>query len=598
MPEHELHELLTLKITIAMLYYQFNGYEGFKEIFGIQEHGNGVKSRRNKILLALLTSREFVNAVRTTTWNKGQRTVRAFMERFYALKSMADMRQLVLDAMHTEVYPLGNQDGYTTDCYLLYDKEQRGCLYRLKSMQYEVMDGGLCFDGDFKAVRYRNRENDKIYKMKAGKFMRRLIDENPFGAILPEQVKVWMCEDFTERWIAYARGKCTGFHLHVGGELEDFETIYDDDNYAGSFGSCMAGEGQYEFYYNAVSARAAWLTNGDEQVVARCVIFTEVRDADGNRYRLAERQYSSEGDNALKRMLVDKLIEAGEIDGYKQVGVDCHNSRAYVSNSGEDWSDKHFHIHCSLSEGDTLSYQDSFKYYDYENDTAYNWRSDAGSGCEDLATTNSEFERANNHDGEVYSDHYDGWIDRNDATYASHRDDYFYDTECHYCENTGTWEYEDDCVEMGNGDYAYYGRYCNGYDGVYRCPECEEYYLKEDNCYSEITGEDYCCETCRHEAEQRYMERYADRDGYLYDDVEGEWFDPRKEKAVRVLLWDYNTRRRINGVTREQVRKDGCDLYGSNWYYSHMHLHEGEYIPAERYEKMLPADVQEILEAA
>ncbi len=212
-----------------MLYYQFNGYEGFKEIFGIQEHGNGVKSRRNKILLALLTSREFVNAVRTTAWNKGQRTVRAFMERFYTLKSMADMRQLVLDAMHTEVYPLGNYDGYTTDCYLLYDKEQRGCLYRLKSMQYEVMDGGLCFDGDFKAVRYRNRENDKIYKMKAGKFMRRLIDENPFGAILPEQVKVWMCEDFTERWIAYARGKCTGFHLHVGGELEDFETIYDDD---------------------------------------------------------------------------------------------------------------------------------------------------------------------------------------------------------------------------------------------------------------------------------------------------------------------------------------------------------------------------------
>ena len=61
-----------------MLYYQFNGYEGFKEIFGMQEHGNGVKSRRNKILLALLTSREFIHAVRTTAWNKGERTVRAF----------------------------------------------------------------------------------------------------------------------------------------------------------------------------------------------------------------------------------------------------------------------------------------------------------------------------------------------------------------------------------------------------------------------------------------------------------------------------------------------------------------------------------------
>lgn len=582
-----------------MLYYQFNGYEGFKEIFGIQEHGNGVKSRRNKILLALLTSREFIHAVRTTSWNYDQRTVRAFMERFYALKSMADMRQLVLDAMYTERFPLGDCDGYTTDCYLLYDKEHGRNLYLFQSLRYEVMDGGICFDGDFKAVRYMQRENGKIYKMKAGKFMRRLIDENPFGAILPEQVKVWMCEDFTERWIAYARGKCTGFHLHVGDGIEDFETIYDSDNYDGNFGSCMAGEGQYEFYYNAVSARAAWMTNGNDHIVARCVIFTDVRDTDGNQYRLAERQYSSEGDNALKRMLVDKLIEAGEIDGYKQVGVDCHNSRAYVSNSGEDWSDKHFHIHCSLSEGDTLSYQDSFKFYDYEGETAYNCVDDAGRYCEDLATTYSTFKRENDHDGEVYSEYHDEWIDEDDATYAEHREAYFYDTECFYCENTDSYEYEDDCVRLGKGGYAYNGRDCKGYDDVYWCPECGEYFLVDDGCYySEITEEAYCCEECRHEAEQRYMERYADKEGYLYDDVEGEWFDPRSEKAVRVLLWNYDEKRRINGVTRERVRQASCDLYGSNWYFSHTHLHEGEYIPTERYEQMLPADVQQVLKTA
>ena len=35
-----------------MLYYNFNNAEGFTERFGIVHHGNGEKSRKNKILLA------------------------------------------------------------------------------------------------------------------------------------------------------------------------------------------------------------------------------------------------------------------------------------------------------------------------------------------------------------------------------------------------------------------------------------------------------------------------------------------------------------------------------------------------------------------
>ena len=34
-----------------MLYYKFKNYEEFQEIFGMTSHGNGVKSRKNKILL-------------------------------------------------------------------------------------------------------------------------------------------------------------------------------------------------------------------------------------------------------------------------------------------------------------------------------------------------------------------------------------------------------------------------------------------------------------------------------------------------------------------------------------------------------------------
>lgn len=32
----------------------FSNAQEFQELFGVQEHGNGVKSRRNRILLALL----------------------------------------------------------------------------------------------------------------------------------------------------------------------------------------------------------------------------------------------------------------------------------------------------------------------------------------------------------------------------------------------------------------------------------------------------------------------------------------------------------------------------------------------------------------
>ena len=39
-----------------MLYFDFQDYQGFKERFGMQEHGNDTKSRKNKILLAYVKS--------------------------------------------------------------------------------------------------------------------------------------------------------------------------------------------------------------------------------------------------------------------------------------------------------------------------------------------------------------------------------------------------------------------------------------------------------------------------------------------------------------------------------------------------------------
>ena len=44
-----------------MLYYNFSNFEEFKERFGIQEHANGEKSRKNKILLAFIKNKELLH---------------------------------------------------------------------------------------------------------------------------------------------------------------------------------------------------------------------------------------------------------------------------------------------------------------------------------------------------------------------------------------------------------------------------------------------------------------------------------------------------------------------------------------------------------
>lgn len=88
---------------------------------------------------------------------------------------------------------------------------------------------------------------------------------------------------------------------------------------------------------------------------------------------MLERQYSSNEDNTLKRLLIDKLIQGKYIDGYKTVGASCSDADAFVDIDGNSLRDRKFEIKCRLSEEDTLSYQDSFKWYDYDKDKAYNY---------------------------------------------------------------------------------------------------------------------------------------------------------------------------------------------------------------------------------
>lgn len=44
-----------------MLFYKFRNFEEFNELFGIQHHGNGEKSRKNKILLSYIKDRKLLH---------------------------------------------------------------------------------------------------------------------------------------------------------------------------------------------------------------------------------------------------------------------------------------------------------------------------------------------------------------------------------------------------------------------------------------------------------------------------------------------------------------------------------------------------------
>jgi hypothetical protein len=427
------------------------------------------------------------------------------------------------------------------------------------------LDGfkGICADGDSKAVRYENVEREKVFKMKAGKFITRCIEECRITRdYMPEQLKRWIGEEFAREWQVFAEQRCTDrYTLHVD---DNFEDIYDSGRCYGDFGSCMTDKDQHTFYRDAIEAKAAYITDEYGWIVARCIVYTDVIDENGNHYRLAERQYSMGQDNVLKQILVDKLIKAGEIDGYKRVGVDCHDNKNFVRNDGSSMRDLVLHIACCLEAGNTLSYQDSFIYYNHDEQISYNDSSKSYS--DELNTTDSQFGGGGNwsdyygeyipEEESVYDDYYEDWMWNNqqsDAIYrgerivindgrasmsddwywSNHEDAYLYDDDCCYVDSVGdsrllgdcildiddNWQLKEDCEYSDyHGEYipekrAVWSDAANSWLDAEKdslCPVCGEWYPGDtEDFYSEITGECYCSEKCMEEDEAKFRREHA-----------------------------------------------------------------------------------------
>ena len=463
-----------------MIYIKsFSNYEGFKEVFGFIEHGNGVKSRKNKILLGVLKDRKFIHSCLEDEDDA----------KILSITSMAELKNYLRDYVYRHT-----NAPYRLSFNLPSIREVETYLYRFDNLR------GICQDMDTACIRYVNIERGKVFKMKAGKFITNILNERLSTAILPEQAKRWIGEEFAREWKAYASKRTpdiSDLELHVGSSSADFCNIYDSGNYRGSFGSCMTDKDQYSFYADAINASAAYLKDGFGYIVARCIIYNEVFvDSTGEVLRLAERQYASEEDNVLKQVLVDRLIEGGFIDGYKRVGASCHDAMDFVRNNG-DALQMRMHISNTMEEGDTLSYQDTFKWLDINNCVAYN-HSDCNYTHE-LDTTDETLGDA--HDGMTYCEYDEEWYDDDYVTFDDYHDEYIHQDNAttakyngceitiderrtddfRYSEYYGVWIYEDDCTFVEEEDDYFYD------SDVVQCDFTKDYILQS---HSAVVGRD------------------------------------------------------------------------------------------------------------
>ena len=277
-----------------MLYYQIKNYEDFKKRFGLTTRENGVISRKNKILLGHLKNPLLLRYCLT--------------HNDYSLlhiSDMADLQKKVTEAVKES----GRNDGKLTNKVELIGETYHSGLYRTNESK------GICEDMDKSSVCYINVERNRTFKMKSGKFMRTLILETEIGKLLSSGILNWLSGDvFTRQWYTYAYGHGSGLKLHVDNR---FDKIYDYWKCKGDFGSCMTGRNRDEFYAYSVNAKAAYITDEHDYIVARAILFTDVTDQHGKKWRLLERQYASNKDDTLKRLLIDKLIHGEYIEDIK-----------------------------------------------------------------------------------------------------------------------------------------------------------------------------------------------------------------------------------------------------------------------------------------
>lgn len=109
-----------------MLYYKFKNYEEFKDMFGIIKHGNGVCSRKNKILLAYIRNKRLLHeAIETNNYT------------LLHISSMAELKKTITRTIIISGH---------SDMSLRYVLELDGDFFYSRNFETDELKG-LCKDG-------------------------------------------------------------------------------------------------------------------------------------------------------------------------------------------------------------------------------------------------------------------------------------------------------------------------------------------------------------------------------------------------------------------------------------------------------------------
>lgn len=446
---------------------------------------------------------------------------------------------------------------------------------------------GICMDGDTNCIRLV-KDDGKVIKKKIGKVVREYFEPKRW---ICKEAKTYVCEHVSQLWKAYASEHQyqDKYKLVVD---EDFHEIYNSSKQEGCFHSCMNDKDCVEFYYT-VKAKAASLRDEEDNIVARCIVFTECYDNDGNAYRIAERQYATDQDDTLKQILVNKLYAEDYIDMHKRVGAGCYDSEDLVKKDGMRFDGGVLYIEADLDDGDYCPFMDGFAWYAKDEARIYN-RSGYGdelhetSGCytDERYTCEACGHRipeehrywSNYHEcylcdeHSVYSDTLEDELNTERAVMVHHADghdeiDYMPDdwNENNYNNNfreiRGMYYWEDELVEY-NGDW----------------------YLPEDTCYDEINEEDIPYEDS---VEYKYQYRIhwtparthkdevgesiveVDNEYYLKDDCDWDSINERwilPEDSVEYKKFDFQTMNWITLITHEYEVDETIIEYDGEYY--------------------------------
>lgn len=508
-----------------MLLYNFRNYADFKLLFGYEIHGNGVKSRKNKILLAHLKNRQLIQYCH-------QHNDFSLLQ----VRTMQDLKKVTLEKIQ--------ESGKNDHVNLPWEVNLIGMTFY--SSQYKTDDkNGLCEDLDGSSIRYINIERGTSFKMKSGKFISRIMRETELGKILKEQVINWLSEEFVADWEAFTKFHHPEVELHID---DDFKKIYSSKwckDFHGN--SCMMDHDHWQFYRDSVEAKAAYITDAEGYILSRAILYTNVTDQFGNKHRLLERQYSRNSDSVLSRLLIEACIREAQITGYKTVGAACSDARNFVSPTGESLAHLIFQTPMEVDYETLLSYQDSFKYFDYDGQIAYNVSEGVPEShvMERLDTTYRNLEgdtdeEDDEDEGGEWDDYHGEYVDETVLCYMHGREIYV-DVE----------RLED--FETVNGERHYI-------DDLFYCDHCGKAVLKNEAIEEKGDDSVFCCEECR----KSYIE-----EKWCFSQWEEKYY-PNEEDVTIVLQWNSFTqsygRLTISRESLERLKREGLAFgFGNIW---------------------------------